>query len=118
MYRLLLCAGLVFAGGFVATHAGDGPAAAEPREFPFEMARMPGGYFVARDPVTQAQYTEVTGENPSRFQEFADSLGATSLNELIEAAGAYCTLVLGRESFTLSTNRDEELKDNQATHQQ
>ena len=34
------------------------------------------------------------------FAEFADSLGATSMGELIEAAGAYCTLVLGRPSFT------------------
>ena len=34
------------------------------------------------------------------FAEFAESLGATSLAELIEAAGAYCTLVLDRPSFT------------------
>lgn len=34
------------------------------------------------------------------FAEFADSLGATTMGELIEAAGAYCTLVLGRPSFT------------------
>ncbi len=34
------------------------------------------------------------------FAEFAESLGATSMGELIEAAGAYCTLVLGRPSFT------------------
>lgn len=34
------------------------------------------------------------------FQEFADALGATSMQDLIEAAGAYCTLVLGQESFT------------------
>ncbi len=34
------------------------------------------------------------------FQEFADSLGATSMSDLIEAAGAYCKVVLGRDSFT------------------
>lgn len=34
------------------------------------------------------------------FQEFADALGAHSMQDLIEAAGAYCTLVLGQESFT------------------
>ena len=34
------------------------------------------------------------------FAEFADSLGAGSLAELIEAAGAYCTLVLDRPSFS------------------
>lgn len=34
------------------------------------------------------------------FAEFAERLGATSLHDVIEAAGAYCTLVLGRDSFT------------------
>lgn len=34
------------------------------------------------------------------FAEFADSLGAASLSELLEAAGAYCTLVLDRPSFS------------------
>ena len=34
------------------------------------------------------------------FVEFAEGLGATSMAELIEAAGAYCTLVLERPSFT------------------
>jgi hypothetical protein len=40
--------------------------------------------------------------NPARqsFQAFADSLGVTSMAELIEAAGAYYTLVLGQDSFT------------------
>ena len=41
----------------------------EPTRFPFEMVRLPagGGWFAGRDPVTQGQYLEVTGENPSRF---------------------------------------------------
>jgi len=34
------------------------------------------------------------------FAEFADRLGAASLPELMEAAGAYCTLVLDTPSFT------------------
>ncbi len=40
--------------------------------------------------------------DPSKqsFAEFAESLNATSMHDLIEAAGAYCTLVLGRGSFT------------------
>ncbi|MEO6298053.1 MAG: hypothetical protein ABIV25_01940 [Paracoccaceae bacterium] len=40
------------------------------------------------------------GDGKPSFGEFADSLGATSMSELIEAAGAYCTLILGRPSFT------------------
>ena len=36
--------------------------------FPFEMVRMPaGGWFAGRDPVTQGEYAEVTGERPSHF---------------------------------------------------
>lgn len=40
--------------------------------------------------------------DPSKqsFQEFAEALGAQSLQDLIEAAGAYCTIVLGHDSFT------------------
>ncbi len=34
------------------------------------------------------------------FAEFAESLGAGTMAELIEAAGAYCALVLERPSFT------------------
>lgn len=40
--------------------------------------------------------------DPSKqsFREFAEQLGAQSLQDLIEAAGAYCTIVLGHDSFT------------------
>jgi hypothetical protein len=40
--------------------------------------------------------------DPTRqsFSEFAEGLGAHTMHDLIEAAGAYCTLILGRESFT------------------
>ena len=40
-----------------------------------------------------------TDTKPS-FADFAESLGAASLPALIEAAGAYCTLVLDTPSFT------------------
>ena len=43
----------------------------------------------------------IFAETPNQsFEEFAESLNATSMGDLIEAAGAYCTLVLGRDSFT------------------
>jgi hypothetical protein len=38
--------------------------------------------------------------NKQSFAEFAETLGATTIAELIEAAGAYCTLVLDRPSFS------------------
>ena len=34
------------------------------------------------------------------FADFAESLGATALPDLMEAAGAYCTLILDTPSFT------------------
>ncbi len=40
------------------------------------------------------------GSDKQSFAEFAESLGAENLAELIEAAGAYCTLVLDRPSFS------------------
>ena len=40
------------------------------------------------------------GNSRQSFSEFAESLGADSLAELIEAAAAYCTLVLDQPSFT------------------
>ena len=39
------------------------------------------------------------GSKPS-FAEFAEGLGASTMVELLEAAGAYCTLVLEQPSFT------------------
>jgi hypothetical protein len=41
-----------------------------------------------------------SGTAKQNFSEFAESLGADSLAELIEAAAAYCTLVLDQPSFT------------------
>ncbi|MGL6209668.1 MAG: hypothetical protein ACRC14_07565 [Paracoccaceae bacterium] len=34
------------------------------------------------------------------FSEFADRLGATAMPDLLEAAAAYCTMVLGRSEFS------------------
>ena len=48
-----------------------------------------------------AAQSEVLDDGASTgFAEFADRIGATTLAELIEAAGAYCTLVLNRPNFS------------------
>ena len=39
-------------------------------------------------------------EGKQSFTDFAESLGATTLAELMEAAGAYCTVILAIPSFT------------------
>jgi hypothetical protein len=41
-----------------------------------------------------------SAEGKQSFTEFAESLGAASLPELMEAAGAYCTIILDTPSFT------------------
>ncbi len=38
--------------------------------------------------------------DPQSFKDFADRIGAHAMPDLIEAAAAYCTLVLGLESFS------------------
>ena len=48
----------------------------------------------------QAQGNIFADGSKQSFAEFAEGLGANSMAELIEAAGAYCTLVLERPSFT------------------
>lgn len=42
----------------------------------------------------------IADSDKQSFAEFAETLGAENLAELIEAAGAYCTLVLDRPSFS------------------
>ena len=52
------------------------------------------------DVVAEANDTVFAGSAKQSFAEFAESLGATTIAEQIEAAGAYCTLVLDRPNFT------------------
>ena len=55
----------------------------------------------ADDDLTADDLNEVFAQgNQQSFAEFAESLGADSLSELMEAAGAYCTLILDTPSFT------------------
>ena len=51
-------------------------------------------------PPTSLMNNIFSANGKQSFSEFADSLGADSLAELIEAAAAYCTLVLDQPSFT------------------
>ncbi len=74
------------------------PAAAdEPTVFPFEMRRMPAGYWVACDPVTQAEYEAVTGENPSRFQELPEHERHPVENVSWEDATEFCIRLTAAE---------------------
>ncbi len=52
------------------------------------------------DQITSPVNNIFSGTAKQNFSEFAESLGADSLAELIEAAAAYCTLVLDQPSFT------------------
>jgi hypothetical protein len=54
----------------------------------------------ATEPMTDSMNNIFAGGTKQSFSEFAESLGAESLAELIEAAAAYCTLVLDQPSFT------------------
>ena len=60
---------------------------------------VPGG-LVPGGPVPDDMVNVFADPARQGFQEFADGLGVTSMAELIEAAGAYCTLVLGQDNFT------------------
>ncbi len=66
----------------------------EPTQFPFEMVRLPAGWFAGRDPVTQGQYAEVTGENPSHFAG-DDDRPVESVSW--EDAAAFCEQLTARE---------------------
>lgn len=64
---------------------------------PTAPASMPSAQPIRATP--QAQPQSLAQPQPPSFRDFADSLGVSSLQDLIEAAGAYCTVVLGMESF-------------------
>ena len=53
------------------------------------------------DELAAAEVANVFGaESAQSFQDFADGLGASNLQDLIEAAGAYLTLTKGQGGFT------------------
>ena len=68
--------------------------AAEPKHFFFEVMRVPpGGYWVGRCEVTQAQYEEITGENPSVFRGPAKPVDSVSWDD----AEDFCAKLTARE---------------------
>lgn len=60
----------------------------------FEMIQMPGGYRVAREEVTQAQYEEISGENPSAFPDPARPVDSVSWDDAV----AFCKKLTAREA--------------------
>jgi formylglycine-generating enzyme required for sulfatase activity len=73
-----------------------GAGAGEPTAFFFEMVKMPAGYWVGKYEVTQTQYEELTGENPSAFPGPNRPVENVSWEE----AGAFCEKLTAREHAT------------------
>ena len=68
--------------------------AAESRHFYFEMVPVPGGDFqVSKTEVTQAQYLEITGENPSSFPDPKRPVENVSWDDAV----AFCETLTKRE---------------------
>lgn len=68
--------------------------AAEPNTFYFDMVRIPAAdCWVGRREVTQAQYLEITGENPSRFQGDDRPVESVSWDDAV----AFCKTLTDRE---------------------
>ena len=68
--------------------------AAEPKRFFFEVVQVPSGaYWVSRCEVTQAQYEEITDENPSVFRGPAKPVDSVSWDD----AEDFCAKLTARE---------------------
>jgi len=50
--------------------------------------------------LSRAEVGNIFADPTQPFAEFAERLGATSMTDLIEAAAAYCALMLGRDQFS------------------
>jgi formylglycine-generating enzyme required for sulfatase activity len=86
---------LLFAGVFAAAAAAGRPLLAENEPvFYFEMVHIPGsGDWVAKRDVTQKQYVEIMGENPSAFEDPERPADSVSWDD----AEAFCGRLTGRE---------------------
>lgn len=60
----------------------------------FDMVQLPAGYWVAKDEVTQAQYQEITGENPSAFPAPANPVDSVSWDDAV----FFCQKLTAREA--------------------
>ena len=64
-------------------------------------AYTPPAFSPEEDELAALEVSNVFEENPNQsFEEFAERIGASSLQDMIEAAGAYLTLVKGHGAFT------------------
>ncbi len=74
--------------------AGAAAGADEPGKFYFEMVRVPEGEFwVGKYEVTQAQYEEIAGENPSRVRGARQPVDSVSWEDAV----AFCEKLTRRE---------------------
>lgn len=90
MKRALLfgwCA--VAAAAWTGLRAGPAPA-----PLYFDLVELPAGYWVAKQEVTQKQYEEITGENPSAFAAPQNPVDSVSWDEAV----LFCQKLTAREA--------------------